>query len=112
MYSSPNGLGFSLPRQLTPPSWLRSLIAQHASAAVKGTTVSIPTSSGTISFDLSDPKQWAAIGNMLKGITISRPSEGGAHPVPVAAAAGMGAGVIALIALGAYMLLARGRKAA
>jgi hypothetical protein len=111
MYQHSKGLGFTLPRQLMPPAWLRAAISQHVGVAVKGTQLSIPTSSGTVSFDLSDPKQWAAIGNMLKGITISKPSTGGAQPVPVAAVAGIGAGMIALIAVGLYLLMGRRSRA-
>jgi hypothetical protein len=102
MYS-PNGLGFSL----KPPAWLRAAISQHVGAAVKGTTLSIPTSSGTVSFDLTDPKQWAAIGNMLKGIKISRPTDQPSSGLPVAAVAGLGIGTIALLAFGLYMLASR-----
>lgn len=111
MYS-PNGLGFTLPRWLTPPSWLKAEIAQHVGAAVKGTILSVPTESGTISFDLSDSKQWAAIGNMLKGIRVSRTATGGSAELPAPVAAGLGAGAMLLFGLGAFMLFGRGRSRA
>jgi hypothetical protein len=112
MYSS-TGLGLSLPAILTPPAWLRTVISQHVGAAIKGTQLSIPTATGTLNFDLSDPSQWTAIANMLKGITISQPPTGGTQPVkiPVAAAAGIGVGAIALVGLGLYMLMGRRAKA-
>lgn len=112
MYSS-TGLGLSLPAFLTPPAWLKTAITQHVGAVVKGTQLTIPTATGTLNFDLSDPTQWTAIANMLKGITITAPPAGGTQPVkiPVATVAGIGIGTIALVGFGLYMLMGRRKRA-
>jgi hypothetical protein len=102
MYS-PNGLGFSL----KPPAWIKNIVG----AAFKGTTVTVPTPSGTLSVDISDPSQVNMLKNMILGTKIGKasPSSPGGGGVPVAAVAGLSVGMIAMIALG-VILLTRGRS--
>ena len=44
-------LGSALPRQVTPPSWLRNI----AGAVLRGTQVTVPTAAGPQTFNLNDP---------------------------------------------------------
>jgi hypothetical protein len=105
MYQSSKGLGvFNLARALTPPAWLRNAVSQRVGSQVKGTIVSIPTEAGTISFDLSDPKQWTAIANMVKGIRVSKaPASPAPSGGPVDAIPG-GWMTLALIGVGLFAL--------
>jgi hypothetical protein len=100
-------LGFTLPKWLTPPAWLTNEIKAHIGAAVKGTTVSIPTDSGTITFDISDPTQWAAIAKMLQGIRINPPPPVGSEnraPGPVASVVNSIPGGWLTIGIGGFLL--------
>jgi hypothetical protein len=71
-------LGSALPRQVTPPAWLRSI----AGAVLRGTQVTVPTAAGPQTFDLNSPQgaaqlraiaaqAVAAIRNAASGATIS-----------------------------------------
>lgn len=105
MYQS--GLGLTLPKALTPPSWLRNIVG----SAFKGTTVSVPTPSGTLTVDISDPAQLQMLKNMVLGAKIGKASPGGGPSGGAAAAAGVGIGTIALVVLGAMFLLGRRSRA-
>jgi hypothetical protein len=67
------GLGLSL------PSWLTTAISSEVNALVKGKQLSIKTPTGTLSFDLSDPTQWATIAQMLSTVKVT---SGPAAPAP------------------------------
>jgi len=69
-------LGFTLPRWLTPPSWVRSI----AGAAIRGTIITIPTPAGPQSFDLGDPAAMAQLKALVSGAKVSvtrQPPSGG-----------------------------------
>ena len=63
MYSTsgpPLMLGAALPRQVTPPAWLRNI----AGAILRGTQVTVPTPAGPQTFDLNNPQGAAQLRNL------------------------------------------------
>jgi len=100
-------LGLTLPRQLTPPSWLKDLIRQKIGAALKGTVVTVPTEAGTMSFDLSDPAALAALKKIASGIRVTRTPAAPAPGSPVAAIPG-GWLTLGLVGVGLYLFASRG----
>lgn len=57
----------ALPRQITPPSWLRNLVG----SVIRGTSVTVPTPAGSQTFDLGNPSHVAFLRSMASGASLS-----------------------------------------
>jgi hypothetical protein len=68
----PSGLGFTLPKWLTPPKSIRNIVGSIVGAVVRGTTVTVPTPMGTQTFDLGNPQDVAMLQQMATGFKISK----------------------------------------
>ena len=98
---------FSLSRALTPPAWLRKLVAQKVGAVIRGAQVQIPTSGGTLTYDLTDPNALNQLKAMVTGTRIVGPTIERQPASPVASIPG-GYGTLALLGLGLAVLAFRG----
>lgn len=111
MYVQYPSLGLTLPRQLTPPRWVRDAVRARVGAYLKGAKVTIPTPSGNETFDLGDPASLAALKRMITGARFERAApEGAAGPFSVVGIPG-GWATLALLAGGIYLLASRRRRA-
>jgi hypothetical protein len=107
------GLGFSLPRWLTPPRSIRKAVGGIIAQAVKGQTVTVQTPGGPMTFDLGNPADVDA----LKKIRVSFGPKG-ENPTAADQAAGAvnkipgGLGTLALVGAGVLALVMFSRKRA
>lgn len=88
--SGDSGLGFAL------PSWIKN-IAGHL---LQGTKVTVPSPVGPLSFDISDPKQLAALQKLVQGARLSNPNLEPVQP------SGGAMSIVKPLAIGAGILLA------
>jgi hypothetical protein len=108
-----SGLGFTLPKWLTPPKTIRNIVGSIAGAMLKGTTVTVPTPAGTQTFDLGNPSDRAFLEKMAAGLKISRTPEAAPGAVSQAdklVTEHVPGGWLTLAAAGAGLFLFMGRR--